>query len=217
MNNFFGKNSAFLIPYVLFLIAGSILFGLYSKAEIHLMLNSRHNAFGDFFFPYITYLGDGVTVIAAVMLLLLVRYRFALLLALSNLLSAGITQLLKHTLFADVVRPKEYFKNILDIHYVEGVENYLYNSFPSGHTTAAFTTCFCISLMTENRLLKFLMFVMALTIGFSRVYISQHFFNDIYAGSLIGVSATMVVYAFIRKSSRINSLSWIDSALTKRN
>jgi|SRR5688572_27820413 len=180
------------------------------------MLNSYHNAWGDKIFPYVTYLGDGVTVVLAFILLLLVKYRFAFLLAVSNLLSAGITQLLKHTIFADVVRPKEYFKNMLDIHYVEGVENYLYNSFPSGHTTAAFTTFFCFALMTENKLIKLLMFFVAMGIGFSRIYLSQHFFNDVYAGSLIGVSISTLVYSYTVNSKRLNSAGWIDRSLVAK-
>jgi len=193
------------------------MFGMYDKAQIHLLLNSFHNAFGDTVFPYITYIGDGVTVVIAVILLLLVKYRFALLLAVANVLSAGLTQLLKHTIFADVVRPKEYFKNMLDIHYVEGVENYLYNSFPSGHTTAAFTTFFCFALMTENKFLKTLMFFIALTIGFSRIYLSQHFLQDVYAGSLIGVSVSMLVYSFIQNNKKLNASAWIDKSLYKRD
>jgi len=193
------------------------MFGMYDKAQIHLLLNSVHNALGDAVFPYITYIGDGVTVVIAVILLLLVKYRFALLLAVANVLSAGLTQLLKHTIFADVVRPKEYFKNMLDIHYVEGVENYLYNSFPSGHTTAAFTTFFCFALMTENKVMKTLMFFIALTIGFSRIYLSQHFLQDVYAGSLIGVSVSILVYSFIQNNQKLNSAKWIDKSLYKRD
>ena len=217
MKNIFRDNSFFLLPYLLFLIWGSILFGLYDKAQIHLLLNSFHNSFGDAVFPYVTYLGDGTTVVIAFILLMFVKYRFAFLLALSNLFSAGVTQLLKHTLFADVVRPKEYFKNMLDIHYVEGVENYLYNSFPSGHTTAAFTTFFCFALMTENKLIKLFMFLAALIIGFSRIYLSQHFLQDVYAGSLIGVSVSLLVYSFAQNNKKLNSAFWMDKSLYRRD
>lgn len=191
------------------------MFGLYDKAEIHLLLNRFHGTAGDQLFPYITWLGDGIMVVLAVLLLLFVKYRFAILLAAANLLAAGITQLLKHTLFADVVRPKEYFKNILDIHYVEGVENYLYNSFPSGHTTAAFATFFCFALMAENKLAKLVFFLFAMTTGFSRIYLSQHFLQDVYAGSLIGVSISALVYTLMAQNKKLNAASWPERSLLK--
>lgn len=40
-------------------------------------------------------------------------------------------------------------------------------------------------------------FVLALLAAYSRIYLSQHFFADVYAGSLIGVLTTILVYYWL--------------------
>jgi len=95
--------------------------------------------------------------------------------------------------------------------FVEGVENWLYNSFPSGHTTSAFATFFCLALFTNDHLNKFIFFMIALAVAYSRVYLSQHFFDDIYAGSLVGFMCVTITYLFFIRSKK----KWMDNALLK--
>ena len=99
---------------------------------------------------------------------------------------------------------------------VPGFENYLYNSLPSGHSTSAFTTFLCLALIIENKAMKFGLFMMALTVGFSRVYLSQHFLNDVYAGSLIGVITSFLIYQFIFISERTKNALWMEKSLRNR-
>ena len=175
---------------------------LNSKAEKHLEFNAFHTSFFDTFFYYFTFLGDGVTAVLVVILLLTVKYRFALVVGVSNIISALITQFLKHQVFDNVVRPKKYFEGVHDLYFVPGVDNYLYNSFPSGHSTCAFSLYFALSLIVKNKLLKFIFFAMAVLVGYSRIYLSQHFFEDVYAGSIIGVVITIIVYFSISKINK---------------
>jgi len=193
----------------LFLLAGAILIIANTKAETHLEFNRFHNPFFDVFFQYLTYFGDGYIAIITVVVLLTVKFRYALITALASLVSAVITQTLKHTLFADVVRPAKFFEGLHDLYLVPGMENNYYNSFPSGHTTCAFALYFSIALIVENKGLKFFCFLFALTIGYSRIYLSQHFFEDVYAGSLIGVLTTIIVYLLLRNSKA----PWMDHSL----
>lgn len=210
------KNIPFLFPYLLFLLAASSFISLHSKGEAHLIINRYHAEFCDHFFFFVTYLGDGYTVVAAVILLCFIKYRYALLMAVSNILAAGATQLLKHTLFADQLRPKKYFEGIAELKLIPWVENYSYNSFPSGHTTAAFATFLCLALIIENKALKFLMFAIALTIGFSRIYLSQHFLNDVMAGSAIGVAITLLVYHFVFGPQGGGTRDWMKRSMLHR-
>ncbi len=201
----FRNNSIFLIPYLIFIILGMGLLLANSKADTHLEFNTFHTAFFDVFFYYITFLGDGFMPLLVVIILLAVKYRYAFIVAVSNIIASSITQLLKHTLFADVVRPKKFFEGIHDLYLVPGVDNYLYNSFPSGHSTCAFALYFALSIIVEKKIFKFLFFITALLVGVSRVYLSQHFFEDIYAGSIIGVLTTFIIYFFSQKINEINS------------
>ena len=132
-----------------------------------------------------------------------------MIIALSNLISALMTQTLKHTIFEDVVRPKKFFEGIADLYFVPGVENYMYNSFPSGHTTSAFALYFSLALLTKNKWIEFLLFTIALTVAYSRIYLSQHFFSDVYAGSLVGMFTTIVVYFVVRNWKK----EWMERSL----
>ena len=214
MKNTFKDNIAFFIPYLLFLVIAGIFLLLHSKADAHLILNQYRYSFGDVLFPYATWLGDLTAVIAVVFLLCFFKYRFALLVALSNIFSSLITQLLKHTLFADVDRPTKFFEGVAHLNLVPGYENYVYNSFPSGHSTSAFTTFFCLALIIKNKLAKFFMFILALTVGISRIYLSQHFLNDVYAGSLIGVIVSLLIYQYLFVMK--GNIEWMNKSILKR-
>jgi len=171
-------------------------------AALHIAINHFHNSFFDSFFYYATFLGDGVTATLLSIILLVVNFRQFLIVSVANIASAAVTQLLKHTLFSDVYRPKKFFEGIYDLYFVPGVENYLYNSFPSGHSTCAFSLYCTFALLAKKSSYKFLFFLLALLAGFSRVYLSQHFLQDVLAGSLIGVVAALSFYFLFQKSSR---------------
>lgn len=208
-------NLVFLIPFLIFLALSSIYLFFYSKGEIHLYLNGFRHSFLDSFFPYATWFGDFLGVIGASVVLCFVKYRYAALVIGANICSAMFTQFLKHTLFSDIVRPVKFFESVQQLVLVPGYENYMYNSFPSGHTTSAFTTFFCLALIISNRVLKFIMFVAAITVGASRIYLSQHFLNDVYAGSIIGVSISLVVYHYFFISEKSLNRSWLDKSIIK--
>lgn len=196
------SNLSFLLPYFIFIVLGAMLLIISTKVEIQLSFNAFHNSFFDTFFYYTTYLGDGLMAVLVVIILLAVKYRYAFIVGVSNIIAALITQTLKQTVFSDALRPKKFFEGIHNLYFVPGVDNYLYNSFPSGHSTCAFSLYFSLSLLVENKIYKLLFFIVALLIGYSRIYLSQHFFEDVYAGSLIGVITTIMVYYFIQKRNR---------------
>jgi membrane-associated phospholipid phosphatase len=207
------KNRPFLVPYAIFLVTGIVFFLAFTKPELHLFLNGFHRRPLDILFEYITWLGEWPPFLL-IPILLFFRYRYALMCLFGNLLSFGIAQLLKYTLFSDALRPVAYFEPLQrKLPLVEGVQNLFYNSFPSGHTTCAFATFFCLALITTNALNKFLFFMIALAVGFSRVYLSQHFFDDIYAGSLLGFTSMFTVYLLLQRSRR----PWLDKRLGGTN
>ena len=142
-------------------------------------------------------------------MLLAIKFRYAFIVGLSNIIASIITQVLKHTLFADMVRPKKFFEGIHDLYLIPGVDNYLYNSFPSGHSTCAFSLYLSLSIIVEKKLLKLFFFIIALLVALSRVYLSQHFFEDIYAGSIIGVLITLLVFLISKKMNT----NWMERSI----
>lgn len=59
-------------------------------------------------------------------------------------------------------------------------------SFPSGHTTIAFSISTVLSRNTNNSLLKGLAFIPAIATGFSRMYQDKHWASDVFLGAVIG-------------------------------
>lgn len=196
----------FLFPWFVFLVIGATLILLSSKDELHLFFNAHHNNIANTIFYYVTILGNGWTAIVVSIALLFVRYRFAFITALSYGISSGITQALKHFVFTSHDRPTKVFESNHSLYLVPGVDNNFYYSFPSGHSTTAFALYFCLALFTNNKQLKFLCFVFALLASYSRVYLSQHFFEDIYAGSVIGVATTFCIFLIVKPNEDQNQL-----------
>ena len=60
MRKLFQENRLFIIGYLLILISAFLLKLIFSKEEIFISINAQHCSFGDLFFQYITYIGDGV-------------------------------------------------------------------------------------------------------------------------------------------------------------
>src|ERR1044071_4999538 len=138
----------FLIPWCIFLLAGGIVLGVYPKAAIHLAINARNDAFLDTIMPWVTRGADGWTIAVACLLMFAWNRRAAIFISLSCLLPSLLVWLLKSTLFYGDPRPKWYFTYVeqFKLHYVPGVTNWEYDSFPSGHTTLAFAFFFSVAL-----------------------------------------------------------------------
>ena len=78
------------------------------------------------------------------------------------------------------------------IHTVPGVQIGYLSSFPSGHTTTVFCfyLLFCLLIKKNWWLMAGLVF--ALLVGYSRVYLAQHFPTDIFAGMCIGIDSAIL-------------------------
>jgi membrane-associated phospholipid phosphatase len=210
------KQAPFLIPFLLFIVSGSIINYLYAKGELHLLFNPYHTAFFDSFFSIFTWAGDGFFALGVCIILAFVRWRHFLLFAASNIIASVIVQVMKNFVFPDDPRPAAYFVEPGTLYLIPGLDNNYLNSFPSGHTVIGFATFFSFSLILETPWKKTLMFVAALMIGYSRIYLQQHFFNDVYAASIIGVFTAAVVYLVIENYRLKRSPAWLEKSLLIR-
>jgi membrane-associated phospholipid phosphatase len=120
-------------------------------------------------------------------------------------------QILKRIVFADYPRPAGYFQDTVQLHLVEGVRLLYGHSFPSGHSASAFALFLTLSVLSRNRFIQVISFVLACAVAYSRVYLSQHFLSDILAGSLIGVIGTLGLYTVFYKKD----LKWHQWSLLK--
>ena len=213
------KNSAykhvlpFLVPTIVLALVLGIALLIIPKAELHLALCQPHTTGLDTIVPIITNLVDWLPYLC-VILLLFYRAGWATFLASNLLLSTVIVQPIKHIVCAP--RPLTWFaENMPDVTLplVEGVRMNHWLSFPSGHTTTFFVLFFSLSIIlcAENikgkNILSFLCFLCASFGAYTRIYLSQHFALDIFAGILIAVFSTLCLYFFLVKKTR-NTQFW---------
>lgn len=204
------ENQVFLYPYLGVTFISIFFLSLYSKASIHMYLNSLNCGFGDVFFKYLTYLGDGIFIPVFLVVMLFIRFRYAFLLVLVYILSGLPVQLLKRVFFYDMARPTKYLENV-ELHLVPGVKKLSNHSFPSGHSATAFGIMICFAIAVKNRYLKFFFFVLATLIAYSRVYLSQHFLIDITVGAFIGLLTGLLLYEYVKNLK----WKWLDMSLTE--
>jgi membrane-associated phospholipid phosphatase len=195
---------------------------LIPKAQLHLQLCQPHTAFLDTIIPLVTNLVDWLPYVTVV-LLLFYRAGWAIFLASNLLLSTLIVQPIKHIVHAP--RPLTWFaENMPDISLplVEGVSMNHWLSFPSGHTTTFFVLFFTLSIImcAENingkNMLSFICFLCATFGAYTRIYLSQHFALDIFAGILIAVVSTLILYYFlVLKTKNTRFWNWNVQKLRK--
>lgn len=207
------ENKEFMIPFVLFIALTSILLGIMGNEGLYLFVNHHYSKSADIVFLNMTNLGDGLIAFILVVVLLWVSYRESLTFLIVTLLLAIVVTVLKDFIFPELDRPVEYFGSTHLLRIINGYNPPRLNTFPSGHSATAFSVCLYLSLLIKNRYMKFTLFLIALFVGFSRIYVSAHFPADVLAGSLIAVFFTILCYTLSR---RINN-SWIDRKIVIRS
>lgn len=198
----------FVLTTVLLLLPGVWAIATHEHLELHRSINRWHASFFDRSFAALTHLADGITVALVALLFLLRSWRAFIVVGASAILSALITQTLKRTWFADVDRPIEFLDRMPGLHLVEGVVMNHHNSFPSGHSTAAFSACCAIAIVLARPGWSVLLALLAGALAFSRVYLSQHFTEDIVVGAIIGTATAAVVGRWAYTGARAARSTW---------
>ena len=188
----------FLIPFVAVWTFGLVLWAITDKIGFHLVLNAFHTPMLDTFFKYFTYVGAWVPCAVAVVLLIFRKWKIASVILVGQLVATLITTPLKHIIRAK--RPSAILSDLgINFPVVEGVDLHSTLSFPSGHTSAAFAFCFAVALFCPRWWQKLLCLFVAVLCGYSRIYLSQHFLEDVLAGSMVGVVSILVLIPLSKK------------------
>lgn len=195
------KERGLLLLLLLLLLAG---FGIWiagtGKGPGFRQLTGYHSAAADFFFRYFTHLGDGIfIVLLAAVLAFRKKYFLCAGIMGGYLLSGLFAQLGKRLL--NLPRPKAWFEAIGEtVYQVPGLQVHMNGSFPSGHTASVFALAVFLILALPYRWYSWLMLLMACLVGYSRIYLSQHFPVDVWAGAMIGSFTGTVVYLWLKNS-----------------
>lgn len=164
---------------------------------MHLAMNRYHSPGLDFAFTYITELANGWVPVVFALVLLRKSWRAFLMMGLATAISGMLAQMLKQLAFPTVVRPSMLFQSMPGLPIVPGLELHHYMSFPSGHATAAFAMCMALAIVFARPWVAALLAVVASILAYSRVYLSQHFTEDILAGAMVGSLVGIGVYLLL--------------------
>ncbi len=107
-------------------------------------------------------------------------------------ITAAVTEGLK--IINNRPRPYEMYPN--DIHpdsYESG------HSFPSAHTSLAFSTATSLLLTTKKWYIAVPAYAWATSVGYSRLYLGQHYPTDVIAGALVGAGSAYLAHWLNKK------------------
>lgn len=182
----------------------------FTKTTLFINANFFHCPVLDWWFIHFTNLGDGIVVVILVIGYFIARKTvLAIKLLVTFLFSGLVVQVLKELFRAP--RPKTFFAENFYQYFIDGVTHCGNASFPSGHTTTAFAVAAMLSFNTNKKTVCTLCFVAAVLVGYSRVYLGQHFVEDVTTGIIIGVASSIMIdygyngYLEKRKAARKNS------------
>lgn len=201
------KIRPFFILYLILLLTCLIIKAIYSRETIFFTVNSWNFPLGDTLAPYITDIGDGTTAVILSLLMLFFSYRNWLLLASSYAVTSVVAQILKYIYIAP--RPKLYFAEQWSrVHTVDGVYILEKYSFPSGHTVSAFSAALVITYLCKKQGWGIPALLVAIMVGYSRMYLTEHFYEDVLAGSAIGVFVTIFWLTWLDNKQFMQSAKW---------
>jgi membrane-associated phospholipid phosphatase len=201
MPKLFKDNPWFFMVFALFLLGG-IPFLAADQGALLIQLNDHRSPGADLFFCWFTKVGEGYGYLIVFLILLVYKRRAAWgvpLLGVAVSLVAWVGKTLFHH-----PRPYLYFEQqglLAQLELIPGVKMHKgLTSFPSGHTMAAFALFTFLALCFPRKpWLSITCFCIALLVGFSRMYLVQHFFEDVYLGALLGLGLGILAYYILNK------------------
>lgn len=191
-------NQYFFIGFFLFVIASALILFFYSKADGFYLLNPYHATWLDYFFITYTYVGDGYFCFGVGLLLFAFNKRYVGLMAMVSYAISGIlSQVLKNLVIE--ARPALYLAHSGYAHFIDDITLHNNSSFPSGHTISAFALAAILSFNVKNKKFSILFLMLAALVGYSRIYLGQHFLDDVLLGALIGVLTSVLCWLLFQK------------------
>jgi undecaprenyl-diphosphatase len=188
LNTILRSASYFYVSSVLILLTSLLLLLSASKADSFISLNSFHSFGLNVFFVNYTFFGDGIFALSLCAFLFYRKQKKLALLILVSYLSSGlVTQVLKNLIYAP--RPRIYFEASQYLFHLDNFGNSGggSSSFPSGHTTSAFALATVLAVHFRKNYLSIIFFIAAALVGYSRIYLAQHFLADVVTGACIGI------------------------------
>lgn len=175
---------------------------IFGYDEITKKILTFHTAWLDTIFSRITLWGEWpmvvVTLFFSILLFKWKSWPFFLAFALEGLIIQGLK------LTFNFPRPSVKFPELM--RHIEGVKLVQWKAFPSGHTAAAFfgsgIIIYILNKLDTPKSLSFFIVFLAFLVGYSRIYLGQHSFEDVLSGAFLG---SLFSYVFLHYFDRSNA------------
>jgi membrane-associated phospholipid phosphatase len=183
------KHSIVWVLWAVFMLLGAVWLLLNAKGDALLYLNVYHNEYSLQIFHVFTRFGEWYGAFFVGLYLLINKPSKSLIgFALLLVLTLVFVWFFKQVVFPESLRPVVFFRNLgVDLPVQPDYHLNSKYSFPSGHTTGVFAYFCYAAFWASSRRSKILFMVVAFLGGLSRVFLIQHFVEDIMAGSLLGI------------------------------
>lgn len=188
----------------------SVFLLIYGKENSFLVINKYNSPEFDYVFRFWTYLGDGIIWAPLFAYVLLFKKDYLISIVAALIICTALTQVLKRIVFWNDFRPIVVLANKVRV--IPGYYMNRTHSFPSGHTSTAFTLALLLASIVKRNVWVFVFPLIAFFVGYSRVYLAQHFVTDVLAGIFVGIVSaylSLLVHEEFRKR-RQKSLSTDD-------
>ena len=195
------NNWLFVLVTALLVMGNLYLLFTSQQGDTLILINKYRTPFWDYFFKIGTKFGEPVAYVGVALIISSVSYRKATFAVMAGL-AAGILAALLKLYFAEARPMRWFFDNFEGIwhglnHFEEEWRSWdETGSFPSGHTSSAFALYGFIAFNARRGKLAItlLCVVLAVMVGFSRMYLLYHFLRDVTAGAALGTVVAIAAY-----------------------
>jgi len=194
----------FLIITGLFILGGLTVLGFIQQGDELKFCADGRNSFWNTFFIYGTKLGEEpMYAILTILTFVFLSFKDALKIPLIGFSIMGLSKLLKNIF--QHKRPWQYYSDQFisfdEFNLIEGIEPLKgLSSFPSGHTMSGFGLfCLMAILAKDKKYLGWLLGLIAIIVGFSRIYLFHHFLKDVVFGAFLGILVAYIIQYIFEK------------------
>ncbi len=161
------------------------------------------NKFFDFIISCFSYFDSKGINLALILMIIFVLFilrkekkneflKYVIVITVIMLLASGLNNILKNIF--NRPRPLPHFGEYdINLFY----EFLYHNSFPSGHTQAAFTLATITSLIVPKY--WYILFIFAVLVGIERMYAGCHFPSDVFTGAVVGIIISYILFVIYNK------------------
>lgn len=204
--SFFRNNRTYFTGFLCCLTAGLLLLLFNGKAATFTSLNTYHPYWLNVLFINYTFMGDGIFALCLIALYLFYfkKRKEGMALLYAFLLSGIVVQVIKN--LTSSPRPRLFFEPGRYLHFIDNVSLANNSSFPSGHTATAFAIATVLIIMMKNKKWQLPVVMAAALVGYSRIYLAQHFFADVLVGACIGTGSAVLSYIIATGGFKVRRL-----------